>query len=222
MNHKLLLIGTATMFFASTAMAVEDSDDGTGYYISVNADYVKPHVTENLFFKSSSADTTALGGGINVGYIALPNFALEIGFDHLPAVKAKMAGSLPPATLDLSGYLAYFLVRSRVQFQHGITANIHLGMAYVKQLMTYTDQANSKAQLFRPTFGLGLAYAVNPNVSINLEWQRVTGNHNAFDGYAQQQQAKAEEAKTASQDETSTFNRMPNLDLFKVGFTYRF
>jgi hypothetical protein len=193
------------------------ADDNTGYYIGLYGGYANRHITKNALFDTGGGFTVTgrrtggFAGRVVLGYQYGPNFGVETGYTLLPHVKSDILTNIPEmptANTSSTAYLFDFLFKGQMEFQYGIVPYAKIGIAYVHSVIRRPGSQDSNANDYRPAFALGLGYRITPNVTLNTEWYRVTGNSNGYNGFAQQRGGR--------------YAALPLMDLFLTGINYRF
>lgn len=206
----ILLKKSFFLILLACIFSAQADEDKTGYYLGLQLGYGERHLNDNTFFREAGEkQQIPFAGKLSMGYILSPNFALETGWMYLPDATAKTAAQ---EKIRWSSYALDLALRLGLPFYQDFLVYGKLGMAYSHTVLHYPAHPNSNAKLFEPVFGLGLAYEKWDPVSFSIEWLRVLGNGNAFDGYAQQQQVTS----------GGFFTNLPPMDTFLLGAAYRF
>ncbi len=135
---------------------------------------------------ANSSRDNGLAGRVFAGYDLTENFAAELGYTKFSNSTANktVAATGAATSLNLNQKLKTYAVdlvgKGTLPLQYGFNAFGKLGVAYLNQSGNITDTAGSatyklnKGQSkFLPTFGAGIGYAINKNVSADLSWTRI-------------------------------------------------
>jgi OmpA-OmpF porin, OOP family len=189
-----LLVGIASFTMAQAAQA-----EMPGFYASAQLGYGNTHINTNDLVTINNASGSvglpdlnklAIAYRLAFGYQLNENFALEMGYRRFS--NTNIGVSLPNA------YTAYASSKERafdlvgkgiIPLTSQLSAYGKLGVAYVKAnsqgaasaTSPYTASVSDYSNTLEPTFGLGISYALKPNVPIDFSWNRIQklggGNH---------------------------------------------
>lgn len=194
-------ISTATLFVSIAGFSITPAAraEMAGFYAGAQLGYGNTHInTSNLVTVNNGASPVALPDlnnwaiayRLSFGYQLNQNLAVEVGyrrFSNSDITATNGANYLATAStqeraFDLTG-------KAILPLTTELSAYGKLGIAYVKANSqgyastngSYTSTSNSYANTLEPTFGLGISYALKPNVPIEFSWNRIQkiggGNH---------------------------------------------
>ncbi len=193
----LVVVGTAMAVF--TVLAMAEASAPMGWYLEGNLGASK--ISNVSFAPNTSIQSSGLGWNLNGGYKFIPYFATEIGYTSYANGTINFNGT----KVGTDQVYAYDLAGKAIVPIQDVGAEVFakLGVARAKSHVTATNASLLAASgetlntgRYNSTnlyFGVGGDYAFMPNLSANIQWNRVDGN-------------------------TST----GNLDLFSLGLTYLF
>jgi OOP family OmpA-OmpF porin len=189
-----LFIGISILSVAQTARA-----EMAGFYASAQLGYGNTHInTGNLVTVNNGTSPVALPDlnnwpaayRLSFGYQLNQNLAVEVGYRRFSNTNINAGDVTHYLATASSQERAFDLMgKTMLPLTQELSAYGKLGIAYVKansqgSAMTsgsYTSSSNSYANTLEPTFGLGISYALKPNVPIDLSWNRIQkiggGNH---------------------------------------------
>ncbi len=228
MKRYVVLVLLLLISFVSFADDNDDSeypdtwDTGSGYYLGTDLGYVNTHAKSRSNYRDVPGVQQAFnqrqwgfGGRAFVGYLFNPNFGVETGYDYMPISKAVAKSLVDDSTSGVSTkqYALDFLFLIKIPFEKDFDVYMKGGMAYVsgeESIGGVTQKSN--AAVYRPAFGFGWDYRITNSLTFNVEWYRITGKANAFDGPAQAQQLAY----------GHSYLLLPIVDMYMTGFSYRF
>ena len=207
MLKKKLLMSTLLAVLSTASLAA-----APGFYVggqlgwsSSDAEY---HNETSLPLQAGSSDKSGLGGRLSAGYQFDKNWAAELGYTRYADVKAKNItlgndslrdASLQHDAIDLVG-------KGILPLDNGFNVFAKLGLSYVKVNTennffaphksggkVIIEQHGDSGSRWRPTYGLGVGYDFNENVTADISWVRVQKG-----------------------------NGIANLDLMSAGISYHF
>lgn len=175
----LAVASITTLFFTSSTIAAVALP--TGWYAEGNVGTGKTNVS----MSGTSVSDTGFGWGLNAGYKFMPFFAAEIGYTHYPIAYAKVSGvKVAKDTLysyDIAG--KGILPFSDSGFE--LFAKLGLSRAYSHIVNTNPNVAlipnTGTKTATNYIFGVGCQYSFMPNLSANLQWNRVKGKNSIND-----------------------------------------
>lgn len=180
----LFLTSLATVSFANK-----------NYYAGLNLGYANTHYGEGSL--GANPETTGVGFRLFGGYELTQNFSFELGYTHLPSAKGDSVRELRQQAYDLSAVGRYPLGSG------GLSLYAKLGLAYEQAKKDFSTTGQSYANKIRPAYGMGVADVFSPNISFNVQWWRIQGKGEAFNGI-------------------NVDSKLPSVDMFTVGVAYRF
>ncbi len=195
-------ISTATLLIGISAFSITQAAHAgmPGFYASAQLGYGNTHINTSNLVSVTNAGTsvalpdlnnTAIAYRLAFGYQLNENLAVELGYRRFSnsdiatgVTNGYTAGaSSKERAFDLVG-------KSIIPLTNQLSAYGKLGMAYVKANSQgyanatdpYTASVSDYSNTLEPTFGLGISYALKPNVPIDFSWnriQKVGGNNHA-------------------------------------------
>jgi opacity protein-like surface antigen len=181
-----LLLALATLSLAQTAAA-----EMAGFYANAELGYVVPHIHTTDLINISNANTPVGLPGLNdyllayrlgFGYQFDPHWAMEFGYRHFSHNNISTGTNNYNASASTKENAFDFVGKAIVPVSAKLNLYAKLGVAYLRPNAQgssaftnnpYTVFANSYSNTLEPTFGLGISYALNPNVPIELSWNRI-------------------------------------------------
>lgn len=205
---NILCVSIVVFGISATARA-----EMPGFYAGLQLGYANTNMhTANLL--TLQKETLAVGlpnlknwriaYRLNFGYQLNENFAMEIGYRRFGksniSVKNdsyQVATSFQERAFDLTG-------KAIVPLTAAISAYGKLGIAYVRVdsqvdasvKKPYVSAPKNYTNGFEPTFGLGVSYAITPDVPIEFSWNRI--------------------------QKISSANHAPSSDFYALGVSYYF
>ena len=165
------------------------------YYLGTDLGYSNTHYNGDAL--GANDDTTGFGARLFGGYQFSEYFASELGWTHFAAAKGNRVSSLYEHAYDLS-VVGHYPLRDS-----GLSIFAKLGLAYIQAEKNYVGQGHTYANLIRPTYGVGVASALTPHWSVDMQLSRIQGKSSAYTGF-------------------DSSSNLPNADLYTVGAIYRF
>ncbi|WP_218813308.1 outer membrane beta-barrel protein [Rickettsiella endosymbiont of Dermanyssus gallinae] len=170
-----------------------------GFYAGAQLGYGNTHInTSNLVTINNGVSSVALPDlnnwaaayRLSFGYQLNKNLAVEVGYRRFSNSEITATGgtnylataSAQERAFDLTGKAILPLTKE-------LSAYGKLGVAYVKANSqgyattngSYTSTSHSYTNTLEPTIGLGISYALKPNVPVEFSWNRIQkiggGNH---------------------------------------------
>ncbi|RDH40829.1 MAG: hypothetical protein CFE62_001470 [Candidatus Aquirickettsiella gammari] len=181
-----LLLALATLGLAQTAEA-----EMAGFYANAQLGYVNPHINTTDLITITNANTPVALPGLNnpllayrlgFGYQFDSHWAIEFGYRHFSHNNTSITSNNYNASA--SSKENAFDVVGKALLPVGCKVNLYakLGVAYLRPnaqgSSTFTNSpysawVNNYSSTLEPTFGLGISYALKPNVPVELSWNRI-------------------------------------------------
>lgn len=188
----MLKRNTSALLLASTILSVTANvhAEMPGFYAGAQLGYANSHInTTNLVTVNNGTspvalpdlNNLALAYRLSFGYQFDNYWAMEFGYRHfnntdisvgtnnyIASASSKSsafdltAKGILPVTPKLSLYAKLGMAYLRPNSQGGVIAN-----------PPYSGTMNSYAKTLEPTFGLGISYALKPNVPVEFSWNRI-------------------------------------------------
>lgn len=167
-------------FYAGAQLGYANSHINTTHLVTVN-NGTSPVPLPNL-------NNLALAYRLSFGYQFDQYWAMELGYRHFSNTDVSVGTNNYFASAS-SKSSAFDLTAKGIL---PVTAKLNLygklGIAYLRPnaqgavlaISPYSGTMNSYAKTLEPTFGLGISYALKPNVPVEFSWNRIqkTGNSN--------------------------------------------
>lgn len=137
------------------------SDNDKSFYIDAGLGVVAAYEAVG----GAKAESAGLSWNGAVGYNTSRKFALEMG-----VLGARLKGG--SNSNDLTGYAPYLATKFIVPVSQKFAFNFKLGLTYLNSRLTNAGKnSKSSGSTVLPFTGVGLSYAVTPNIDINLHYQ---------------------------------------------------
>lgn len=190
---------TATLLFSMAVFSLipKANAEMPGFYASAQLGWANSYIhTTNLVNITNGSAPVALPGLNNLalayrlsfGYQFDQHWAMEFGYRHFSHASTSVStnnylvnASSKESAFDLVG-------KSIVPLSNKLNVYAKLGIAYLRPnsngyasaISPYTASANSYSNTLEPAFGLGISYALKPNVPVEFSWNRIQklGGHN--------------------------------------------
>jgi OmpA-OmpF porin, OOP family len=182
-SKSVLSVVVASVAGIVVATSANASDDGV--YVGGQLGYGKVHTFDTNItraaggFKESQKDD-GIAGRLFAGFQINPNFAVEAGYTKFSDATDKVSGSGVDAKMTLEAQAIDVSAKGIIPLQNGFSIYGKLGGAYLYEKADVkitafgeTDKAHESENQFYPTFGLGVNYDINKNVSTDLSWTRI-------------------------------------------------
>ncbi len=181
-----LLLALATLGLAQTAKA-----EMAGFYANAQVGYVNPHIHTTDLISITNANTPVALPGLNdfllayrlgFGYQLDSHWAIEFGYRHFSHNNTSVSTNNYNASASTKENAFDLVGKAIVPVSGKLNLYTKLGVAYLRPnsqgSSTFTNSpysawANSYSNTLEPTFGLGISYALKPNVPIEFSWNRI-------------------------------------------------
>lgn len=193
-------ISTATLFVSIVGFSITPAAraEMAGFYAGAQLGYGNTHInTGNLVTVNNGAlpvalpdlNNWAIAYRLSFGYQLNQNLAVEVGYRRFSNTNITAAAANYLATASSQERAFDLTGKAILPLTTELSAYGKLGVAYVKANSqgyasttgSYTSSGNSYANTLEPTFGLGISYALKPNVPVEFSWNRIQkvggGNH---------------------------------------------
>lgn len=175
-----MLAGIAALSYGVTALAV--APVSTGFYVEGNIGKSYTHLSASdagVYGTTSISSQSGLGGSLNLGYKMMPYAAVELGLTKYADAKANDSSGNKLAKLSYYSYDAAF--KGILPYsEYGIDFFGKLGIA--RSIARYDDlqpgavlTGSDKYTTNSIYYGLGMDYAITPNILANVQWNRDEG-----------------------------------------------
>ncbi|MEN9916645.1 MAG: hypothetical protein RLY40_577 [Pseudomonadota bacterium] len=183
---------TSSFLFVSTLLAIMQNVQAEmpGFYANAQIGYANTHLnTTDLVTVNNGSSPVLLPGLNNIlltyslgfGYQFDQHWAMEFGYRHfnnasslavtnnyIASASSKMsafdltAKGILPVNAKLNLFAKLGLAYLRPNSQGGLSVNA-----------PYSGTTHSYSKTLEPTFGLGISYALKPNVPVEFSWNRI-------------------------------------------------
>jgi opacity protein-like surface antigen len=169
------LIITTTLALSSTAFAAPT--DSAGYYIGANLGYSSMDMgnIRNLV-PADSYTATGLAFNLHGGYMLNQYVGAELGYSSYGDASASRAG-VKELTMKQHSFDA--TAKGVYRFNPQWAGFAKAGFAYTTLNTTIYTQSTAGSQI-APLVGLGAAYDVTPNITLNASWSVTIGTRNVY------------------------------------------
>ncbi len=181
-----LLLALATLGLTQTAEA-----EMAGFYANAQLGYVNPHINTTDLIIMTNANTPVALPGLNnpllayrlgFGYQLDPHWALEFGYRHFSHNNISIASNNYTASASTKENAFDIVGKAIVPVSGKLNLYAKLGFAYLRPNSQgsstfanrpYSASVNAYSNTLEPTFGLGISYALKPNVPVEFSWNRI-------------------------------------------------
>ena len=181
-----LLVGISIFSLSQTAQA-----EMPGFYAAAQLGYGNTHInTGNLVSITNGfspvtlpdLNNMALAYRLSFGYQLNQNLAIELGYRRFSNTSINAGDGSHYSAVASSQERAFDLVgKSIIPLTNQFSVYGKWGIAYVKPnshgvantTSGYTASTTDYSNTLEPTFGLGISYALKPNVPIDFSWNRI-------------------------------------------------
>lgn len=187
---------------AGMAVAASASASNPGAYIGGQLGWGTVHQDGINFneFTKHSAKNSGLAGRLFTGYQFNQNFAAELGYTRFQngtasGVETENFGGInyaESAEATLKAHAVDLVAKGILPLENGFSLYGKVGAAYLYESIEVSDtfsianynysySGTASAHKILPTFGAGVTYDINQNVSTDLSWTRIQKVGNAND-----------------------------------------
>lgn len=190
----LLLMSMITFFRAQNVQA-----EMAGFYAAAQLGYANSHInTTNLVTVNNGTSPVPLPGlnhlafayRLSFGYQFDQHWALEWGYRHFSHTDIFVNATQYTANASSKSSAFDLTAKGILPVTCKLTLNAKLGLAYLRPnsqgslstLAPYNGTQHRYSNTLEPTFGLGVSYALKPNVPVEFSWNRIQkmgGNNHA-------------------------------------------
>ena len=203
----VLAVASAGVFSTSYAALTNtdslSSDNTAGFIVGIQGGYAETHWSDAPLFSilnSSISDDSIFNikdKGFTtrgfIGYDFNQYFGLETGYTYLPSTKVNFFDQ----SYKIKNYGIDVLGKLSVPVTNVFKVYAKAGGVYLHSKTDIADLDNTSTSHIGPAFGVGAAYEIIPNLSIDASWMRFSGN-------------------------TDINNYQPSPDVFLLGASYKF
>ena len=188
----MLKRNTSALLLASTILSVTANvhAEMPGFYAGAQLGYANSHInTTNLVTVNNGTspvalpdlNNLALAYRLSFGYQFDQYWAMEFGYRHFGHTDISVATNNYLATASSKSSAFDLTAKGILPVTDKLNLYAKLGLAYLRPNAQgglianspYSGTMNSYAKTLEPTFGLGISYALKPNVPVEFSWNRI-------------------------------------------------
>ncbi len=184
-----LIIATSALSIANGALAAVGASGlmgkDSGFYAGVNvgsanADWKKSDLSQGAATIKDKSGTTY---GVDVGYMFNSNIGLEVAYDMYADTKGIAANGTEFSRIKKQNFLSFSSVFN-VPFAAMWNVFAKLGIVHTGAELAFTDGfPSNKSNAWAPVAGLGAAYNVMSNISVNAQAKYIMKTDSKKQGY---------------------------------------
>lgn len=184
-NISVLLLAGIIVSIAQNAQA-----EMPGFYAGAQLGYVNTHLnTTDLVTVNNGNSSVPLPGINNIlltyrlsfGYQFDQHWAMEFGYRHFSNASSSAVTNNYIASASSKVSAFDLTAKGILPVNSKLNLTAKLGIAYLRPnsqgglivVAPYNGTTNSYSKTLEPTFGLGISYALKPNVPIEFSWNRI-------------------------------------------------
>lgn len=182
----LLLVSTMTIFSTQSVHA-----EMPGFYAGAQVGYANSHInTTNLVTLNNGTspvplpdlNNLALAYRLSFGYQFDQHWAMEFGYRHFSNADISLGTNNYIASASSKSSVFDLTAKGILPVTTKLSLYGKLGIAYLRPNSQgsliiinppYNGTTNSYSKTLEPTFGLGVSYALKPNVPVEFSWNRI-------------------------------------------------
>jgi OmpA-OmpF porin, OOP family len=187
----MLKRNTSALLLASTIFVAQNVQaEMPGFYADAQLGYANSHInTTNLVTVNNGTspvplpdlNNLALAYRLSFGYQFDPYWAMEFGYRHFSHTDISVGTNSYIANASSKSSAFDLTAKGILPVTSKLNLSAKLGLAYLRPnaqgavlaISPYSGTGNSYAKTVEPTFGLGISYALKPNVPIEFSWNRI-------------------------------------------------
>jgi OmpA-OmpF porin, OOP family len=188
----MLKKNTSTLLLASTIFSIAQNvyAEMPGFYASAQLGYANSHINStNLVTVNNGTSPVplpnlnklALAYRLSFGYQFDRYWAMEFAYRHFSHTDISVATNHYIASASSKSSAFDLTAKGILPVTPKLSLYAKLGIAYLRpnaqgSLLTispYSGTINGYAKTLEPTFGLGISYALKPNVPVEFSWNRI-------------------------------------------------
>lgn len=180
-----LLLSCSAVGFTQNAQA-----EMPGFYAGAQLGYANSHInTTNLVTVNNGTSPVPLPGLNNLalayrlsfGYQFDRYWAMEFGYRHFSHTDMSAVTNNYMASASSKSSAFDLTAKGILPVTPKLSLYAKLGLAYLRPnsqgglipITPYSGTTNSYAKTLEPTYGLGISYALKPNVPVEFSWNRI-------------------------------------------------
>lgn len=188
----MLKRNTSLFLLASTALVITQNVQAEmpGFYAGAQLGYANTHLnTTDLVTVNNATSPVSLPGLNNIlltyrlsfGYQFDQHWAMEFGYRHFNNESTSVFSNnyIASASSKMSAF--DFTGKGILPVNSKLNLYAKLGLAYLRPnsqgslivFAPYNGNTLSYSKTLEPTFGLGISYALKPNVPVEFSWNRI-------------------------------------------------
>ncbi len=188
----MLKRNTIPFLLMSTALVITQNVQAEmpGFYAGAQLGYANTHLnTTDLVTVNHATSPVSLPGLNNIlltyrlsfGYQFDQHWAMEFGYRHFnnASTSAFSNNYIASASSKMSAF--DLTAKGILPLNSKLNLYAKLGLAYLRPnthgslnvIAPYNGTTNSYSKTLEPTFGVGISYALKPNVPVEFSWNRI-------------------------------------------------
>jgi OmpA-OmpF porin, OOP family len=185
-TSALLLVGTMTIFSVTQNAQAEMP----GFYAAAQLGYANSHInTTNLVTVNNGTapvalpdlNNLALAYRLSFGYQFDQHWAMEFGYRHFSNTDISVGTTNYIANASSKSSAFDLTAKGILPVTTKLALYAKLGLAYLRPnsqggliaTLPFNGTTHSYSKTLEPTFGLGISYALKPNVPVEFSWNRI-------------------------------------------------
>jgi OmpA-OmpF porin, OOP family len=188
----MLKRNTTALLLASSIFGITQNVQAEmpGFYAGAQLGYANSHInTTNLVTVNNGTSPVplpdlnklALAYRLSFGYQFDQYWAMEFGYRHFSNTDISVGTNNYLASASSKSSAFDLTAKGILPVTPKLSLYAKLGIAYLRPnaqggllpISPYSGTTNSYAKTLEPTFGLGISYALKPNVPVEFSWNRI-------------------------------------------------
>lgn len=181
----------STLLLASVLAITQNAQaEMPGFYAGAQLGYANTHINTTDLVTVNNGNSPVLLPGLNnilltyrlsFGYQFDQHWAMEFGYRHFNNASTSAVANNYIASA--SSKMSAFDLTAKGILPVNAKLNLYakLGLAYLRPnsqgglivIAPYNGSINSYSKTLEPTFGVGISYALKPNVPVEFSWNRI-------------------------------------------------
>jgi OOP family OmpA-OmpF porin len=178
------VVGLSSLVMLSNASAIESVN---GLYLGAQGGWGNIH-QQALDGDSATNADTGIAGRLFAGFKFNQNFALESGYTKFSNMNTSATSTTglvtDSATATIKSYALDLVVKGILPLQNGLDLYGKIGGAYLNEVgnasetlsgpgFSITGTGQKTADAIYPTYGAGVSYTFNPNLTGDVSWMHI-------------------------------------------------